>query len=86
MVICQITQKIPNTVNKGRLYSLHVHTVQYPPYFENYQHNGLGGDKCDVLSETFIYADVNGRYDVNVGIGIKVFIFGKTLFKKLISS
>ena len=51
--------KIPNTV-KGKLYI----------WFNRFctlkiiQHNGPGGDKCDVLSETFIYADVNESYDV----------------------
>ena len=67
MVICQITQKIPNTVNKGTLYILfNIHRT-----LKIIQHNGLGGDKCDVLSESFIYADVNERYDVNVAyIGI----------------
>ena len=66
MVICQITQKIPNTVNKGTLFMYIL--FNFLRTLKIIQHNGLGGDKCDVLSETFIYADVNERYDVNVGI------------------
>ena len=37
------------------------------------QHNGPGGDKCDVLSETFIYADVNESYDVKCKYGYEHF-------------
>ena len=70
MVICQITQKIPNTVNKGTLYMYILFNIHRT--LKIIQHNGLGGDKCDVLSETFIYADVNEMYDVNVGIGIVI--------------
>ena len=70
MVICQITQKIPNTVNKGTLYMYILFNIHRT--LKIIQHNGLGGDKCDVLSETFIYADVNEMYDVNVGIGIGI--------------